>query len=294
MESAMSKLSRTIRLAGVVILCVVCCAPVFSESTDSEIAAGALLRRVIASELRAEAEDHSHWKYESREKVDGKFQEKLVIETSAGDLEQIQSINGVPLSPEAQQRQNERIAKLVRDPDERRKHQHEAAEDAERTRHLLKILPDAVIASYGERRGDQVQICFQPNPAFHPSSHEDSVFHAMEGSIWIDRRANRLAEISGHLMRTVKFGGGLLGHLDKGGEFHVRQAEVAPGHWEMTLLRVNMQGKALFFKTIAVQQDETHDHFDRVPDNLSLLQAANDLKEPRPAGPEAEQTRAAR
>lgn len=30
-------------------------------------------------------------------------------------------------------------------------------------------------------------------------------------------------------MDDVKLGGGLLGHLDKGGQFHVRQAEVAPG-----------------------------------------------------------------
>lgn len=35
--------------------------------------------------------------------------------------------------------------------------------------------------------------------------------------------------LNGHLMEDVKFGGGLLGHLDKGGKFEVRQTEVAPG-----------------------------------------------------------------
>jgi hypothetical protein len=31
--------------------------------------------------------------------------------------------------------------------------------------------------------------------------------------------------------------------------------EVAQGYWEMALLHVDMKGKALFFKTISVQQN---------------------------------------
>jgi len=46
----------------------------------------------------------------------------------------------------------------------------------------------------------------------------------------------------------------VLGHLNRGGKFEVRQTEVAPGHWEMTALNVEMKGKALFFKTIGVQE----------------------------------------
>jgi hypothetical protein len=76
----------------------------------------------------------------------------------------------------------------------------------------------------------------------------------------------------------VRFGGGLLGHLDKGGEFHVKQAEVAPALWEITLLHVNMHGKALFFKTIAVQENEIRTNFQRVPDNLTLSEAAKQLQ----------------
>jgi hypothetical protein len=100
----------------------------------------------------------------------------------------------------------------------------------------------------------------------------------MAGRIWINQKENRLAEIEGHLIQGVKFADGLLGHLDKGGEFRVRQSEVAPGHWEVTLLHVNMQGKALFFKTIAVQQDETRSNFQRVPDNMTLAEGAEVLQ----------------
>jgi hypothetical protein len=66
--------------------------------------------------------------------------------------------------------------------------------------------------------------------------------------------------------------------LDKGGEFHVKQSKVAPGLWEITLLHVNMQGKALFLKTIAVQENEIRTNFQRVPDNLTLSAAAQQLQ----------------
>jgi hypothetical protein len=99
----------------------------------------------------------------------------------------------------------------------------------------------------------------------------------MEGHIWIDQKANRLAEIDGHLIKTVKFFGGLLGYLDEGGQFHVKQSEVAPGHWEITLLHVNMRGKALIFKTLSVQQNEIRTNFRGVTDNLTLAEAAEEL-----------------
>jgi hypothetical protein len=123
-----------------------------------------------------------------------------------------------------------------------------------------------------------VQLTFKPNPKFHPATHEEQVFHAMEGSLWVDEKQNRLAEISGRLIEKVKFGGGLLGHLDEGGTFDVRQQEVGPGYWELTQLNVQMRGKALFFKTIAVHQMQSRSEFKRVPDNLTIAQAAEMLK----------------
>jgi hypothetical protein len=78
-------------------------------------------------------------------------------------------------------------------------------------------------------------------------------------------------------MEDVKFGGGLLGHLDKGGKFEVRQAEVAPGQWEMTVLGVDMKGKALLLKTVGMQESENHSDFHRMPDSLTLAEARDIL-----------------
>jgi hypothetical protein len=75
----------------------------------------------------------------------------------------------------------------------------------------------------------------------------------------------------------VKFGLGLLGHLDKGGHFEVRQAEVVPGHWDMTTMSVEMTGRALLFKSIEVQKRENRRDFRQVSDDLTLTQAVDIL-----------------
>jgi hypothetical protein len=237
----------------------------------------------VLGELKAQADDHSHWMYEVKAHSAGKEQVKLVVQTREGELDHLRTVNGQPISPEQEKQEERRIDRLIRKRTERRKERRTQEEDDQRIERLLKLLPDAVIASYGQRRGDLVELLFKPNPGFHPSSHEASVFHDMEGRIWINSKENRLAEIEGRLIKEVKFGGGLLGHLRKGGEFHVKQSEVAPGHWEITLLRINMRGKALFFKTISVQENETRTNFQPVADSMTLSQAAQELQKRRTA-----------
>jgi hypothetical protein len=258
---------------------LVFCVPAYVQNTSSDagLSAGELLRRVVNSELKAQANDHSHWMYEVKAGVSGKEQVKVAVQTREGYLDRLKFVNGQPLTPEQEKQEDQRIARLLTKPDEQKKQRSAQEQDARKTERLFQMLPDAVTASYGKREGELVEILFKPNPHFHPPSHEAAVFQAMEGRIWINTRENRLVEIEGHLTRGVKFGGGLLGHLDKAGEFHVKQSEVAPGLWEITLLHVNMHGKALFFKTIAVQENEIRTNFQRVPDNLTLSEAAQQL-----------------
>lgn len=124
--------------------------------------------------------------------------------------------------------------------------------------------------SYASRQCDLVTLNFRPNPTFQPPSLEARVFHGMEGEMTVDARQERLVVLKGHLMEDVKFGFGVLGHLDKGSTFEIGQTEVIPGQWEMTALHVDMKGKALLFKTIGVQVSENHSDFHRVPDDLTL------------------------
>lgn len=100
----------------------------------------------------------------------------------------------------------------------------------------------------------------------------------MEGTMVVDAKAKRLVSINGRLTSEVKFWGGLLGHLDAGGTFHVEQRRVGAGHWDEILLDVRMDGKALFFKTIGVRQNETYSDYRQEPENISLQEAAQQLE----------------
>jgi hypothetical protein len=244
----------------------------------NSLPASVVLRRAVDGELKAQADDHSHWMYRVKES-DGSIEKiKLVVESKDGELDRLQSVNGLPITAEEKRHEDQRIANLLHAPDRQKKRQRAQSEDADQTERMFKVLPDALTVHYGERKGALVELLFEPNPTYHAWSREAVVFHAMEGRIWIDTKANRLAEIEGHLTRTVKFGGGLLGYLDKGGEFNVRQAEVAPGHWEVTLLHVNMHGKILFLRTISEQQHEVRFDYHLVANDLTLAQAAEELQ----------------
>jgi mannose-6-phosphate isomerase-like protein (cupin superfamily) len=246
-----------------------------ASDSNSAVSANELMRRIISNELKAEAQDHSHWMFRQETVKPGSGPElDDVVETRSGDLTFPISKNGRELSREQKTKVEQHIQQLVHNPGDLQKSWKAKNEDEARTQRLLKIFPQAFDFSYAEQHGDLVQLNFRPKPEFHPNSREAQVFYAMEGSVWVDRKQSRLSEMAGHLMHEVKFAGGFLGHLDKGGQFEVKQAEVAPGYWELTELNVQMRGKALFFKTISVKQRYSRSDLRLVPDNLTLEQAA--------------------
>ena len=250
-----------------------------SLGQSSSESAQDLLRRVVTNELKAEKQDHSHWNLRlESQKPNGQIEVDDVIETRDGDLKWPILINGRKLTVDENRKVAQRIQQLVKNPAPLRKERAQGDQDATRSQRLLEMFPDAFRFSYGQRRENLIQLNFLPNPNFHPASHEAEVFHAMEGSIWVDAKQARLEEIDGRLMHEVKFGGGLLGHLNPGGTFQVKQANIAPGYWELIQLKVQMKGKALFFKTIGVEQSYTRDNFKPVPDNLTVAQAAEMFK----------------
>jgi hypothetical protein len=248
-----------------------------SESERVGMSANELVRKVVTNELKFQYDDHGHWMYRLEKEESGRKQVQEIVETRNGSLSRSLSIDGHPLDARQQQKENQRLQRLVSHPDEQRKLQQASHKKAEQGVRLFNMLPDVFVFSYAGRKGDLATLTFRPNPNFKPASIETRVFHAMLGEITVDIKQERLAAINGHLMEDVKFGGGLLGHLDKGGTFEVRQAEVAPGQWEMTILGVDMKGKALLFKTVGMQETENHSDFHRVPDGLTLAEARDIL-----------------
>ena len=235
------------------------------------------VKNVIYNEMHPSSANSVHWKYRLAKTSGAKEETRAVVETHSGSVDRLVALGGQPLNGAQQADENKRILKFAHNSDEQRKALDARRKDAEQCDTFLKMIPDAFLFEYAGENGTAVMLTFKPNPRFQAPSREGRVLQQMAGEMWVDGRQQRLISISGRLMNEVKFGGGLLGHLAKGGEFTVKRAEIAPGDWELTELTVNMQGKALLFKSIAVQQKEVHSNFERMPDDLTLADAANVL-----------------
>lgn len=106
--------------------------------------------------------------------------------------------------------------------------------------------PDVVILDIGMPLLNGLETTrqmLQHDPDFRPPTREARAFHELTGEMWIDARQRRLVGMRGQLMADVKFAGGLLGYLLKGGHFDVEQQELSPERWELTSLDVDMQGR---------------------------------------------------
>jgi hypothetical protein len=243
------------------------------------VSANDLARRVVTNELRFQ-DGHTNWMYRLEKEQNGKKRVEEIVETKEGSVSRLLSINDLPLTAQQQREEEQRVGELMTSRSSQQKLRRGLEAETLQGRRLFKILPDAFVFIYAGGEGNLAKLSFSPNPSFHPPSLETRVFHDMEGEMWIDCKQERLAGFDGHLTQTVKFGFGLLGHLDKGGHFEVRQAEVVPGHWDMTFLCVEMTGRALMFATIGVQKKENHRDFHRVSDDLTLMQAVDILDRP--------------
>jgi len=224
--------------------------------------------------MHPSAPTSAHWKYKLEKTLGERQETRTVIETQSGSLDRLLAVAGTPLTEVQQAEEARRILRFSHSPEEQRKAEEARQKDADQCNAIFKMIPDAFIFQHTGQSGDAVRLSFTPNPQFQPPSREGKVLQHMTGEMWVDGNQKRLIAIDGRLTSEVKFGAGLLGHLEKGGQFMVKRTQVAPNDWEVTELTVNMQGKALLFKNISVQQKELHSNFERMPDDISIADAA--------------------
>jgi hypothetical protein len=231
------------------------------------------VREVIHHELDMEARDHTFWRYHAHREDEKQNYDRDIIETKDGELGRTLLVNGKPLTPEMRQKDEERMRKLVTDPDERAKRNKREKDDTEKAEQMFRAIPDAFIFKYDGEENGLVRLSFFPNPHYEAPNRELRVFRSLSGHMWINAEHRRLERIDGQLFEDVTFGWGILARLYKGGTFNVVRREVGPGHWDMVSLDVNMSGHAILFKNIAVKEHQTQSDFRRMPDNITMAQA---------------------
>ena len=245
-----------------------------AQASEASVSPHDLVRAMVSHELQPLDSSQCRWMYRKEREVEGRKIVKEVVETPQGSLFRVIGQDGHALSAQEREQEQQRLEKLIRDPGEQQRLEEAKKKDLERYRSFLELLPDALLFSYEGRDGDVIKLKYEPNPNFQPPNREARVFHAMQGELWIQATEQRLVRIRGEIVSDVKFAGGLLGRLDRGGTFQFEQSEIAPGQWEMVRMQVDLKGTALLFKSIAVQQSEQRSHFRPVPGSLTFSQAA--------------------
>lgn len=236
------------------------------------------MQEVVNHELAPGKGPPAYWRYRKTTRNNGTTKLYQVYQTKGGTVRELLAINGHPLPPSQRARQQVRLKAILNNPSTARKREKAHSHDSSQEDRLFAMLPKAFSLQYDGTEGNLVRIKFRPNPNFDPPTREAQVFHHMAGHILVDAQQKRLAAIDGRLISEVKFFWGLLGHLDKGGTFSVHRADVGHGHWQLMRLKVNMQGVALFFKTIGVQENETYKDYKLNPPGMTLREAVERLQ----------------
>jgi hypothetical protein len=252
--------------------------PTAQQSTTQQPPAQQLVQEMVESALWRRNGVHLHWSFREVVRKDGRSETHEICQTDGGDIDRLVATDNQPLSLEQRRREDQRIQKILADPSEVRKEKQRQREDSEKERRMFEIFPKAFRYEYAGNDGDLVKLKFEPDPQFVPANRQEEVFHHMEGTMWIYPEQKQMARIDGRLTSEVKFLGGVLGYLNKGGSFSVTLRDVGSGHWEMADLDVQMEGKALLFKTFAVQEQKEYGDYRQVPDRLTLQQAAELLE----------------
>lgn len=268
------------------VLAAVGATPAFCTDQPSESPVE-LVRRTVQRET-ASGNSGAKVMFTLRKQTPHGSQTKLIVETREGMAGMLVAENGKPLTPEQQQAEEARLSGLVSNPEQLKKKQKSEKDDEERMVRIMQALPDAFLyeldgsvpgsQEIGKAGGQLVRLKFRPNPKYSPPSHVEQVLTGMQGYMLIDADQYRIAKIDGTLVKEVGFGWGILGHLDRGGQFLVEQAKVLSGEWEVTHMSLCFTGKALLFKSLNINSEEVFSDFRPVPSTLTFAQGVELLK----------------
>jgi hypothetical protein len=247
-----------------------------------------LIRKAVENEIKAADHNTVHFLFRSIKTSPKGSTSRIYVETKDVTAGLIIGYNGKTLTPEQRKQEEDRVERFVDNPEELQKKRQQESDNAEHTMRIVRAMPDAFLFEYaGEELGTDsigrvgeplVKLKFQPNPRYEPPSHVEDVLTGMQGYVLVDAIHHRIAKIDGTLFKEVAFGWGILGHLDRGGQFIVLQQDVGDDLWEFSSMTLNFTGKILLFKNLAISSTEVFSGFKRVPADLTFAQALELLK----------------
>lgn len=246
------------------------------------------MRNVVQNELKAVNENVTRILFRGVKTTSKGSVTRLYVQTGKATVGEIIAYNGQPLTPEQRQAEEARIERFINSPEELKKKCEQNRENIDRTVRILRALPEAFLFEYaGEETGSEtvaragarlIKFAFHPNTAYQPPSRVEEVLTGLQGYVLIDAVHYRLAKIDGTLFKDVAFGWGILGRLSKGAGFAIQQQNVSDDLWLLSSFTFNASGKVLLLKTLNVSATEVFSDFQRIPSELTFVQALELMK----------------
>lgn len=234
-----------------------------------------------ASYNELHARDTHPYRYTLRKVDNGRITTKEIIETKDGDVARLIAMGDQPLTPEREAIEIQRLQALLAHPEIQAHRQKREQADANRANEMIRLLPNAFVYSFDGMvdgpNGPCYRLSLKPNPDFVPPDIDARVYRGMAGELWIDQKQERMVRLDVHLTDNVEFGWGIVGRLYKGGTILIEQKDVGQGHWEQTLLRLNLRGTILMFKSLVINTTETESNFSPVPADWTYQDAVRTL-----------------
>jgi hypothetical protein len=238
-------------------------------------AAKQLVSTMMTNEQTA-AQHKFFYCYMSKERSDrtgGHLWTEKVVETNVGKVRMLLAEDGQPLSPEREAEERGRLAAIVSDPAAFTKKSQTIRDDEAHARQMLGLATRAFLFDDPQPDGSFVRIAYHPNPDFEPQSMEERVLHGMSGSIVIDPQAMRLHYLDGRLPTDVTIGFGILATIRAGSSFSTTRDHLSEPDWKTTQVDTAINGRIIFFKSIAKNEHAEHYNFVRISNDLTVPQA---------------------
>lgn len=244
-----------------------------------------LVQQVCANEVRNFSGSRQPLRYRLRKVTAKGDTTKQIVETREGGVARLIALHGEPLSPAQQEFEDARLEKVRTDPAVEAHRRQMEQRDTARIVNLTRALPQAFIYRYAgtvaSPQGTLIRLTLEPNAHWSPPDFESRILTGVRGEMLIDAQALRVQRVEGHVFRDVDFGWKVLGVLYPGGDILFEQAPTLCCGWQLSHLRLRMDGKALMLKPIRIDIEEFASDYSLTPAGWGYRKAAEWLLGPQ-------------
>lgn len=179
---------------------------------------------------------------------------------AAHEIDRKIEVNGKPLTPAQQQKEDDRINKKID------QYNKEAVNPPKKDSGDVGISDFLRVSRFTNPRWerfrgqDMVVFDFGPNPNYKPKKLADKLIYDLVGTVWVDAQAQDVVRLEARFGNSFKIGGGVLASLQKGSAFQFEQSRVNNEVWLPSYDEIHVGAKLLMLKTF--RADQTDHYYD--------------------------------